>query len=57
MYQEKCSSGNEIQVIGKGKKGLCRVVRDNVIRFTGTYAECVAWCTARAISVGVPSGR
>lgn len=56
MYQIKCSSGNEIQVIGKGENGLCRVVSSGVIINAGTYDECVAWCAARAIKVDVPSG-
>lgn len=58
MYQIKCSGGNEIQVIGKGENGLCRVVNSvgEIIK-TGTYAECVSWCEARAIKVDVISGK
>ncbi len=49
MYQIKCQCGYEIHRIGKGENGLSRVERDNVTRFTGTYAQCVAWLSARAV--------
>jgi hypothetical protein len=50
MYQIKFTSGYEIQVIGKGDNGLCRVVNEHgVVAKTGTYAECEAWLNARAV--------
>lgn len=50
MYQIKCQNGYEIQVIGKGEKGLCRVQdgRQRIV-FTGTYAECEKWLADRAV--------
>jgi hypothetical protein len=52
MYQIKAQNGYEIQVIGRGENGLCRVVTKYChVCFTGTYAACVAWLTARAIAV------
>lgn len=52
MYQIKFEGGYEIQVIGKGEKGLCRV-QDSQQRivFTGTYAECEKWLNGRAVKV------
>lgn len=57
MYQVKniegrtLNNGYEIQVIGKGDKGLCRVV-DNLyaVKFSGTYDECVAWVKERGLT-------
>ena len=52
MYQVKCTSGNEIQVISKGENGLCRVVGNNgETKYSGTYEQCVAWLEARAVKV------
>jgi hypothetical protein len=55
MYQIKCECGYEIQVVGKGEKGLCRVVQatssEHTVRFTGTYAECEKWLADRAVKV------
>lgn len=54
MYQIKCSSGYEIVVVGKGKNGLCRVVKSSVSHaavFAGTYAQCVRWLADRAVKV------
>lgn len=57
MYQIKCSSGNEIQVIGKGENGPCRVMNSNGEQiYYGTYDQCVTWCEDRAIKVNVPVG-
>jgi len=54
MYQIICSGGHEIQVIGRGELGLCRVENNNhVTLYSGTYDQCVQWCTDRAIKVGV----
>lgn len=57
MYQvkeisgRKINNGYEIQVIGQGDKGLCRVVdREYTVRFSGTYHECVAWLQARGLT-------
>lgn len=58
MYQLKAQNGYEIQVIGRGDKGLCRVEdAENRIVYTGTYEECVAWLAARAVRMLTPSGR
>jgi len=52
MYQIKAECGMDIQVIGKGESGLCRVV-DSIgqVRFTGTYSQCVQWLADRAVKV------
>ena len=48
MYQIKFSSGYEIQVIGRGENGLCRVENaDGITTHSGTYATCKAWLGAR----------
>ncbi len=50
MYQIKYTNGYEIQVIGKGEKGLCRIAdADNKIVKSGTYAECEKWLKARSV--------
>ena len=50
MYQIKAQAGYEIQVIGKGERGHCRVVNNLYsICCKGTYAECVAWLLDRGI--------
>lgn len=52
MYQIKAQCGYEIQVIGKGKNGLCRVCSNqHVVVFTGTYAECEKWLADRAVAI------
>lgn len=52
MYQVKAQNGYEIQVIGTGENGLCRVNDSNGFTvFTGTYAECEKWLTNRAVKV------
>lgn len=49
MYQIKYTSGNEIQVIGKGDNGLSRVVGPNgEIKFEGGYDACEKWLRDRA---------
>jgi hypothetical protein len=49
MWQEKYTSGNEIQVLGKGENGLSRVVNSlGRIEFEGGYKDCVAWLKSRA---------
>ncbi len=54
MFQIKCGNGYEIQVIGKGERGLCRVEsHDNRTVFSGTYAQCKRWLLDRAVKVGV----
>ena len=48
MYQIKYSDGNEIQVIGRGENGLCRVVgRNGEDKHVGTYETCVKWLADR----------
>lgn len=56
MYQIKSiagrgiNNGYEIQVIGKGDNGLCRVVDNNFTeKFSGTYAECITWLRDRGL--------
>lgn len=53
MYQIQCECGYQIQVIGKGEKGMCQIVKspypDAV--YTGTYDECVKWLMDRAVRV------
>lgn len=50
MYQILCECGYEIQVIGTGENGLCRVAdQNNRIVFHGTYGECVKWLADRAV--------
>jgi len=50
MFQIKFQNGYEIQVIGRGEDGLCRVEdRDNRTVFAGTYSECEAWLNSRAV--------
>lgn len=49
MYQIKAQGGWEIQVVAKGENGLCRVLKDNVIRFQGTHDECVQWLANRGV--------
>lgn len=55
MYQIKAQNGYEIQVIGKGDRGVCRVVKatsgEHIVAFTGTYAACTRWLTARGLKV------
>jgi hypothetical protein len=57
MYQvkeiegRKLNNGYEIQVIGKGEKGPCRVADANGNqKFSGTYDECVAWLRDRGLA-------
>lgn len=57
MYQvkeiegRKINNGYEIQVIGSGDKGLCRVMtNDSQEKFTGTYDECVKWLKAHGLT-------
>jgi hypothetical protein len=50
MYQIKFQCGYEIQVIGRGDAGLCRVVNSsNQIVYSGTYAACEKWLADRAV--------
>ena len=50
MFQIKFQCGYEIQVIGKGENGSCRVCNSNQhVVFRGTYAECERWLTSRAV--------
>jgi hypothetical protein len=51
MYQIKAQCGYEIQVIGKGEQGLCRVVKDDRECYRGTYAECARWLKQRAVGI------
>ncbi len=53
MYQIKCGDGYEIQVIGRGDNGLCRIEGGKNSGFSGTYAECVKWLEDRGIKVDV----
>lgn len=51
MYQVKYTAGYEIQVIGQGEKGLCRVTDNhNAIQISGTYSECEKWLSDRKIA-------
>lgn len=51
MYQIKCGR-YQIQVIGRGDNGLCRIEHDpKGTVFSGTYIECVSWLEARGIKV------
>lgn len=49
MYTIKCQGRYEINVVGKGENGLCRInhTTNNVTVFSGTYAACVEWLAAR----------
>lgn len=53
MYQIKYSDGYEIQVVGKGDKGLCRVRKSTSTvqhdAFAGTYDECCQWLADRGM--------
>lgn len=50
MYQVKFTSGYEIHIIGKGEKGLCRVVNSiGFIVYESTYAACERWLNARTV--------
>lgn len=56
MYQIKTVdgrrliNGHEIQVIGRGENGLCRIVDGNgVVKHTATHAECERWLRERAM--------
>lgn len=58
MYQineiegKRLINGYEIQVIGNGQRGLCRVSNGNGIeKYNGTYAECVKWLVDRKMLV------
>jgi len=58
MYQIRYSSGNEIQVIGRGEHGQCRVVGPHgAVKFTGGYAACRGWLAARACRPLHPGAR
>ncbi len=50
MFQIKFQNGYEIQVIGKGDRGLCRVQnRQHRVVHTGTYDECERWLHNRSV--------
>jgi len=50
MYQINFQNGYQIQVIGRGEKGICRVVdRHQNIMFSGVYAACETWLNNRAV--------
>ncbi len=50
MYQIRYQNRYEIQVIGKGEVGLCRVANlNNQIVFSGTYSQCNQWLANRKV--------
>lgn len=50
MYQIKFQSGYEIQVIGRGENGLCRVENQHGQTATeGTYDQCKKWLENRGV--------
>ena len=50
MYQIKRQCGYEIQGIGRGENGLCRVAdHDGRIVYSGTYAQCDSWLRERGV--------
>ena len=50
MYQVKFCGGYEIQVIGKGDDGLCRVADStSKIVCEGTYAKCEKYLADRQV--------
>lgn len=58
MYQirevdgHRIINGHDIQVVGAGEKGLCRVMDGGgQEKYSGTYAECVQWLRDRAMLV------
>lgn len=51
MYQIKFQNGYEIQVIGPGENGPCRVCdSENRVVFRGNYEACEKWLNDRAVS-------